>query len=174
MWNPIVCLQQQPNFNWSTFEPNLLVIFCYIVSVVLGVGKPLRKWIVNNTLASYHALHTSTAPHGLDTTIIPTAIINRSRGGHDEWSRWVRAISNLVPVFPINMHSIFDREYFIMYWCDCLSNFDKFLNGQECTAQGNRVVCKVTWLGDENGQFQHNRAPNVQLGMMKILQKRND
>jgi len=40
MWNPIVCLQQQPNFNWSAFEPNLLVFFCYIVSVVLGLGNP--------------------------------------------------------------------------------------------------------------------------------------
>ncbi len=32
-----------------------------------------------------------------------------------------------------------------------------------------RIICKVTWLGGENGQFQHNRPSNVYLGT-KILQ----
>jgi hypothetical protein len=31
-----------------------------------------------------------------------------------------------------------------------------------------RVICKVTLLGAENGQFRHNTASNVQL-RMKIL-----
>jgi hypothetical protein len=33
----------------------------------------------------------------------------------------------------------------------------------------NRVICKVTQLGGKNGQFQHNRASNTELGM-KVLQ----
>jgi hypothetical protein len=59
----------------------------------------------------------------------------------------------------ITMWKIFKLEY----WSYTFELADFF-------KENNRVLRKVRPLGGENGQFRHNRASNVELGM-KILQK---